>query len=116
MYEEKNAIIGSVRLGEDDHGSLTAWVHLDYGGSGQGFGGHCLYLPKDCRHHDKSHPAAGHFIWRVLEVAGAKDWRDLPGKTVRVRASHEGVEEIGHVIKNDWFNPKKDFLKLEQER
>lgn len=49
--EIKNAIISSVSLDTGDRGLLTGWLNLDYGGSGQGFGGHCLYLPKSFTHH-----------------------------------------------------------------
>lgn len=42
----KNAVIKSAVIDSDDMGLLTVWLHLDYGGSGQGFGGYALYLPK----------------------------------------------------------------------
>lgn len=107
--EEKNAIITSADISNDDHGLLTAWLSLDYGGGGQGFGGYALYLPKAYTHHDKKAGYAGHFIWRVMEIAGVEHWKDLPGKTIRVRAEHDGVEAIGHIIKDNWFYPKKEF-------
>jgi len=104
----KNAVIESVRLTADDRGLLSAWLMLDYGGSGQGFGGYALYLPSNYRHHQMlSH--AGHFIWRVMEIAGVTEWDKLKGKTIRVRADHGGVEVIGHIIKDDWFCPREDF-------
>ena len=106
--EEKNAIIKSVSLNSDDHGLLSAWLHLDYGGSGQGFGGYCLYLPKSYTHHELK-SFAGHFIWRCMEIAGVTEWSKLVGKTIRVRAAHSGIEAIGHIVKNDWFNPSLDF-------
>lgn len=106
--ETKNAIIESATITSDDHGCLSAWVHLDYGGSGQGFGGYALYLPKSYTHHEiKS--VAGHFIWRVMEIAGVGEWSKLPGKTVRVKGTHGGIDAIGHIVKDDWFYPSIEF-------
>lgn len=105
--EEKNAIIKHAKITIED-GFLDVWLTLDYGDSGQGFGGYTLYLPPGLKHHSlESH--AGHFIYRVLAVAGCTRWEELPGKCIRVRADHCGVYEIGHITKNDWFSPKKDF-------
>ena len=74
--ETKNAVIESAKITSDDHGLLSAWLMLDYGGSGQGFGGYALYLPRSFTHHELK-SVAGHFIWRVLEVAGVTDWDKL---------------------------------------
>ena len=107
--EIKNAIIESAEITNDDHGLLTAWLYLDYGCGGQGFGGIALYLPKSFKHHKVNMGYAGHWIWRVMEVAGVSKWSQLLGKTVRVRASWSKVYAIGHIVKNDWFEPEVDF-------
>lgn len=113
MIETKNAIIESARITNDDHGLLSAWLALDYGGTGQGFGGYSLYLPKSFKHHDPCGPNyAGHFIWRVMEIAGVSEWSKLPGKTIRVKAEHCGVRAIGHIVKDDWFDPTEDFARF----
>ena len=112
-FEIKNALIKSVSMSTADHGVLSAWLHLDYGGCCQGFGGYALYLPKDYKHAMMKGNYAGHFIWRCLEIAGVSEWKDLPGKTIRVKANHSSVEAIGHILKDDWFCPREDFKDIE---
>lgn len=107
----KNAIIESVSLTSDDHGCLSAWLHLDYGNGGsQGFGGYALYLPK-CFSHHTLESVAGHFIWRCMEIAGVTEWSKLPGKTIRVKGNYSHIEAIGHIVKDDWFCPEEEFKK-----
>ena len=102
---EKNAVIESVSLSINDYGVLSSWIVVDYGGgSKQDFGGYILYLPNSYPHQDiKS--LAGHFILRVMEVVGVTEWEKLKGKTIRVRCNNTEIEEIGHIIKDDWFCP-----------
>ncbi|MBT9516737.1 MAG: hypothetical protein IV112_08595 [Methyloversatilis discipulorum] len=106
--EIKNAVIESVTLEKGDRGLLQCWLHLSYGGSGQGFGGYALYLPKSFAHHSMQ-SVAGHFMFRCMEVAGVDNWADMAGRTIRVRADNGKVYAIGHIVKDDWFDPAEDF-------
>lgn len=113
----KNAVIESASLTINDRTILDVWLTLDYGGSCQGFGGYCLYLPKSFAHHSICSPA-GHFIYRCLEVAGVTDFNQLKGRSIRVRVSRDGfggdIEAIGHIVKDDWFCPSSDFAALDK--
>ena len=105
--EIKNAVVKNARI-IADNGYLDAWLDLDYGGSGQGFGGYSLYLPKSFTHH-KLESVAGHFIWRCMEIAGVDMWEKMAGKTLRVKGDHGRIEAIGHIVNDDWFSPASDF-------
>lgn len=109
--EIKNAVITSVKF--DTERGLSAWLTLDYGGSGQGFGGFLLYAPEGWKAHNHAGNFAGHFIYRCMEIGGADDWAKLVGKTIRVRSDRAGLSgsiiAIGHIIKDDWFNPREEF-------
>jgi hypothetical protein len=107
----QNAIIDKAVLTTDDHGLLSGWLFLTYETSGQGFGGNALYLPKSFRHH-RVESVCGHWIWRVMEIAGVTEWDKLPGRTIRVKCTWSKVYAIGHIVKDDWFDPSRDFENL----
>ena len=108
----KNAIIKSTMLGYEDHGILTAFVTLDYGGSGQGFGGRAFDEPiKDPLTNDfisRRGVAYGmEWIARVLNTVGVESWEKLPGTPVRVKMDIGKVYAIGHYLEDKWFDPKE---------
>lgn len=100
-----NAVITGVRLEHEDHGMLSCFVMVEHERGHQGFGGYSLYNPS--RPQDKGN-YAGLFIWRVMEVAGVRDWNALIGKTVRVKADSSHIEAMGHIIKDNWFVPSEE--------
>lgn len=108
--EIKNAVIESGVI--DIHeGYLNCSLHLIYGDFHQSFGGWTLYLPKDYKHH-RLESGAGHFIYRVMEIAQVTKFNDLKGKSIRAQATSDKVYAIGHIIKEDWFCPSEDFASL----
>jgi hypothetical protein len=107
---ECNAQIIYADLSTEDHGVLSSFITLDYGGSGQGFGGYSLFSPN----FKSNGNFAGLWIWRVMEIVGVAHWKDLVGRTIRVRKTEEwgSIVAIGNTIKDEWFNPKEEFEKL----
>lgn len=109
----QNATIEEVSLSSADHGLLSSFVHLDYGDGGhQGFGGYALYNP---RYKDSQGNYAGHWIWRVMEVAGVTDWNKLKGRNVRAVIENGVVVSIGHITKDIWFNVKQEFEEMNND-
>ena len=107
---EQNAVITSASIEIEDHGILTVWLYLSLGRCvGQGFGGFGLYS-EGMKWHTRF-DACGHFVWRVLKVAGVSKFSELKGKTIRIRKAHElgKIDAIGHIVDDDWFNPAEDF-------
>ena len=101
---EENAVIRGTRLGMQ-HGIFTADIQLHFDGGDQCFGGYVLYRRGELG-------CTGCFIQRVLEIAGVREWGKLEGIAVRVRGTRERIEAIGHIIDDDWFNPRDEFAEL----
>lgn len=109
---ERNARITSSDIFIEDHGILTAFLYLDFGGTSQGFGGYNL--------ESKGANYCAAFIRGVLDVIGEYHWSKLAGKVIRVRGGGgpglaTTIEAIGHPIEDRWFYPKRVMEKLEQE-
>ena len=109
-----NAIIVDVKLCLEGHGLLTAFIMLDYDdGLVQGFGGYNCYLPNQ---NNNLYSYAGRFIYRSMEVAGVSDWSQMVGKSVRAKSTQSKVTAIGHITRNDWFDPSADFATYKENR
>jgi hypothetical protein len=106
--EIKNARIRSTTLGWEDHGIFTAFVDLEYDGSGQGFGGYALDEWRGERNATGKRFGTSwgmEFIMRVCEIVGVKRWEELPGKYVRADADSGKVYRVGHITADKWFDP-----------
>lgn len=115
-FELKNATIKSAKISIDNGFILTAYLDLDYGSNCQGFGGYVLAMNETATHYKDSMQfnSAGIFIQRVMEIAGVESWDLLPGKNIRVYHNHSKVKSIGHIIKDEWFNPAIDLQKIKR--
>lgn len=79
--------LGTIRrtsLGFEDHGILSAHLHVEWPGGGVGVGGYCLDQPKD-RDGGREGTAYGldHII-QVIETVGVSSWEKLTGQHVIV--------------------------------
>lgn len=113
--ETKNAVIEAARIGLNERGFLECDLTLNYGGSCQGFGGFALHLPQHYTHHTLN-TAAGEYIMNVLKIADVDDFARLVGRCIRVSADWKKVYKIGHIVREEWFDPAAMFAQAEKER
>lgn len=77
MSENNNRELGRIdetTLGTEDHGLLSFWLTIDFGGTCQGFGGYAL-----------GGSFTGTVIEGILKAVGVQKWEQLKGRTVWVR-------------------------------
>lgn len=103
MSEVTLARIRETTLGFEDHGLLTAFLHLEYadkggkiGGSGQGFGGRIL-----------SGEFTDYWIRGVLTAVGVNDWSMLPGRMVWADHDWDAVHTITGLDTGKTFDPRQ---------
>jgi len=107
----RNAVIVDTFLGIEDHGIMTCWITLDYGGgSRQGFGGFILDTFDKLQDRRVGTSFGMSFIMRILEMVGVTRWEDLKGKHVRAKVTYEKIHAIGHIVEDKWFEPDKEKL------
>ena len=107
----RNAVIENTMLGYEDHGILTCFLYLNYGGAGQGFGGYGLdsYDNETEKGIGTAYGLA--FIIGILNVLEVDKWESLKGIHCRADTKRNKVHGIGHILKDQWFYPQKDLAK-----
>jgi hypothetical protein len=105
-------VITGAYLAVEDGEILVAWVSLNLDDLSGDLGGYVLYTPEAGI---RAYNYAGHFIYKVLEVAGVSRWDQLKGRAVRACCKGSRIEAIGHIIDDRWFFPEKDFEGLPED-
>ena len=86
-FTREVAKIRRTSLGFEDHGILTAYLHVDFGGSGQGLGGYNL-----------TGAACAKFVAGTLKALDVTDWKDLTGRYLYVLRDEQqrvvGIENL----------------------
>lgn len=103
-----NAKITKTQLGcLHDRGIMTFWIHLEFDGCGQGFGGYCLDSYCQEKQTRVQTTLTGEMIYGILEALDLDSWEDLKGKYVRAVVNSRGLGQkllgIGHIVNNKFF-------------
>jgi hypothetical protein len=92
------AKIERTHLGYEDHGILTAGLHMSFGGSGQLVGGYGFDSPpdRDAGETRRKGTAFGcEWIARCLRACGVDAWEKLVGRTVYVLRNEPYGQPVG---------------------
>lgn len=109
-----NASIESATFDIERGFILTGWLHLNFKGGSQGFGGYVLGGIGDalCADHANQPNLMAIWLAGLLQAAGVEQFSGLPGKVIRIAKDDEygTIKAIGHAIKDDhWFDPGSIF-------
>jgi hypothetical protein len=105
-----NAKIRETYLGFEDHGIMICFLRLEFGEHNnllQSFGGYPFSRLIDGKITGESY--AMDFIIKILKTLDIDNWESLKGEYIRIKADRLKVHAIGHIAKDQWFNPKKDL-------
>ena len=50
-----------------------------------------------------------HFVARAMQLTGVDNFNQLPGKNIRILSDDSRIYRIGHIYKDDWFDPDADI-------
>lgn len=87
-YSGQIGTIKRTSFGMEDHGIMTAMLHVEWKGGGIGVGGYTLDGPRkddNGKHLGRFGSAYGmDHLMRIMETVGVEKWEALPGKQVIV--------------------------------
>lgn len=99
----KNAVITAIKW--DKTRGLTQWIYFSGDGWDAMVGGY-----------DLSGVVCAHWMIELMDVLETNytDERKLTGRNIRVLFDAAGkVQAIGHIIKEKWFDPNRQFRRLD---
>lgn len=114
-YTIENALVTSARIELNDHGILDVWLLLERHNCSQGFGGYHLgahvFKPSQAREvfQKTKHNYCGHQLIRIMQVCGVLEFSACVGRAIRIGVQDRLIKEIGHITRDDWYNPTMDF-------
>ena len=109
-YTEKrieNVVIEGVMLGFEDHNIMTCMVHVKGNERNQGFGGYPLGKYDKLLERQVGTAYGMEWLMRLMNAIGAREFKEMKGMYVRIEADEYKIFQIGHIVKEQWFNPEE---------
>ena len=109
MYERIGKIERTM-LGFEDHGIPTFFLHFDFGGASQGFGGYAWGEYNKKEEQMEGTAAGADLILNILKACGVDTWEKIKGKTMYALYDKEGWGQMINGIKALPFEEGGTFL------
>ena len=100
--------VSGVRLGMEDHGIFTCDITIDFGGTGQGFGGYRLDTYNKVTKKCEGSAAGLDWIMRLMACFGVSNFDHIEGRTVYAIRKEEYGNIVG--LETPSFDPGTPFL------
>ncbi len=108
MTEKELGKVDDVELYIEDHGLLTIFVHIDFGGTHQGFGGFCLDTYNEKTERREGFAGGTDFILRLLQLFGVDRLEKIKGKPVYAIRDEDHSQILG--LETPEFDGGKKFM------
>lgn len=101
---------GTPDLSYDDHGILTLYVQIDFGGASQGFGGYCLDAYDKASDGRQGSAAGMDFIVRLLKLFDVERLEEIKGRSVYALYEDDSFNSSICGLETPGFDGGKTFL------
>jgi len=108
----ENGRIKKAFLGFEDHGILTCSLQIEGEHWEQSFGSYCTGASIS---REPTSVLGWEIIRRILLTLDVDEWGNLPGTVLRLKREKGLIVAIGHIFKNQWFNPSMELKHLFEE-
>lgn len=107
---------GKPDLFYEDHGILTCFVTIDFGGSCQGFGGYCLDAHDKETNGRKGSAAGMDWIVRLLKLFEVERLEDIEGKSVYALYDNDNFNATICGLETPKFDGARKFIIKEWQK
>lgn len=114
QIKESNAVITGTFLGYAN-GIATFFIRLQQEDKVHDYGNWSLAAYDESLDEQVGTQAGMNLILDLLKTLELNCWEELTGKAIRIRTFGGEVTQLGHYLKNQWFDIKKTAQKFQPE-
>lgn len=84
-------------------------IYIEFDNAVQGFGGYALDIYDESKKSRVGTAYGMEWIISLMKVLDVKKFEDIKDQYIRIDSSHRKIYRIGHIVKDQWFDPEKMY-------